>query len=292
MELIKHFRRDVTATDIFLLAVLRDENILIEYFIKYYKKKGITNFILIDNGSVDGSFEYLKKLDENILLFSTHEFYKNAEYGAKWINTLLQKYCKNHWCLVVDIDELLYIDNINTLINEMKSSGSTLCNMFLLDMYSKKLTNYKRGEDFIKHCNYFDKFSNYYNYNSNKTIKSSISGGVRNRVLNMNPCLNKRSFFYNNFESIKLSCGYHWINNNTKFIKIHTRVQYLLHFKFIKPNFHEFIKNRIANNQDWDNSSEYKILKNLNFSELYDKKFSVELKNKSQLDNIFNKIVF
>ena len=220
MKLIKHFKRPVVETDIFILAVLRDENILIKYFIKYYKKKGITNFILIDNGSVDGCFEYLKNLDENILLFSTNKSYKNADYGVKWINFLLQKYCKNHWCLVVDIDELLYIDNINTLINEMKSNGSTLCNMFLLDMYSKKIPNYKRGEDFIKHCNYFDKLSNNYSYSSNKTINSQIKGGVRKRVLDLDCCLNKRSFFYNNFESIKLSCGYHWIkNNNTKFIK-------------------------------------------------------------------------
>jgi len=93
---------------------------LIEYFIKYYKKIGITHFIFLDNGSKDGCFEYLKELDENILLYSTNKSYKNASYGTDGINLLLEKYCKNHWCLLLDIDELIYVYNINTLIENMK----------------------------------------------------------------------------------------------------------------------------------------------------------------------------
>jgi hypothetical protein len=289
MELIRKFKKNVDINSIFLLAVLRDENILIEYFIKYYKKIGITNFIFVDNGSVDGSFEYLKNLDENIMLFSTNKSYKDADYGVKWINTLLQLYCKNHWCLVVDIDELLYINNINSLIDEMKCNNANVCDMFLLDMYSKTVTNYKRGEDFIMHCNYFDKFSNYY-INNNK----NLFGGVRNRLLNMQCCITKRSFFYN-FGTIKLGPGYHNINiieNNSKMIKKYKRKEYLLHFKFIKPDYHLFIEKRIKNNEDWNNSSEYKMLKKVNLSQIYDKEFSVELTNKSQLDKIFKDIVY
>tara|TARA_B100000963_G_scaffold346131_1_gene351007 strand:- start:238 stop:480 length:243 start_codon:yes stop_codon:yes gene_type:complete len=75
-------------------------------------------------------------------------------------------------------------------------------------------------------------------------------------------------------------------------IKIHSRHEYLLHFKFIKPNFEEFINNRIKNNQDWDNSSEYKMYRKLNIYNLFHKDYSIKLENKSQLDNIFKKIVF
>ena len=172
----------------------------------------------------------------------------------------------------------------------MKSSGSNFCNTFLLDMYSNdKNIKYERGEDFLKHSNYFDKFSSYYDFDGVFLGVPAISGGVRNRLCDLKCCLIKRSFFYNNFD-LKLSAGYHWVKNtNNNNIKMHPIIEYLLHFKFIKPDFTEFIKKRIVNNQDWNNSSEYKNLEKINLSEIYDIKFSVELKNKAQLNNIFNK---
>ena len=163
---------------IFLLAVLRDEYILIEHFIRYYKEIGITHFILIDNGSEDGSLEYLQNLNVNIMLFHTSDSYKDANYGTNWINNLLQKYCKNNWCLVVDIDELVYLNNLNSLICEMKSNNSNLCKFLLLDMYSKRNKNYQKGEKFLKHSHYFDDYSKYYNAHYINGI-FTIYGGVR-----------------------------------------------------------------------------------------------------------------
>lgn len=294
MLLVKNFKKNIEDDSICLISVLRDENVLIEYFIKYYKKIGITHFIFIDNGSKDGTFEYLKELDENILLYSTYDDYKQAGYGVDWVNDILNKKCKNNWCLVVDIDELIYSDNLNKLIHEMKSEGSTLCCFLLLDMYSRTEKKYKRGESFLDHSNYFDKLSNYYNlpHNYKRGITNYIHGGTRGRILNLNCCLNKVSFFYNNFSNTKLYYGYHCLISDMVNIKIHSRHEYLLHFKFIKPNFKEFINIRIKNNQDWDNSSEYKMYRKLNIYNLFHKDYSIKLENKSQLDNIFKKIVF
>ena len=161
---------DIEENSIFLLAVVRDENILLEYFIKKKKKIGITHFIIIDNGSKDGSFEYLRNLDENIILLQTFDHYKE-HFGTNWINYALKKYCLNKWCLVVDIDELIYLDDINTLINKMISNNSKACCFLLLDMYSKLCENYKKGKEFGNHSKYFDKFSNYYKYNKeDKTV--------------------------------------------------------------------------------------------------------------------------
>ena len=75
--------------------------------------------------------------------------------------------------------------------------------------------------------------------------------------------------------------------NNNKLIK-YSKLQYNLHFKFIKPNFHEFINQRILNNEDCDNSREYKIYKEIDVSNIYDENFSIKLKSKDQLDKIFS----
>ena len=289
---------DLEENSIFLLAVVRDENILLEYFIEYYKKIGITHFIIIDNGSKDGSFEYLRNLDENIILLQTFDHYKE-HFGTNWINYALKKYCLNKWCLVVDIDELIYLDDINTLINKMISNNSKACCFLLLDMYSNLCENYKKGKEFGNHSKYFDKFSNYYNYNKeDKTVNGRwkthfflnrpICGGVRNRLIGVNCWIIKRSLFYNDPQTY-VGWGYHTI---TGVSRVHPRLEYLLHYKFIKPNFKEFIQKRINNNQDWNNSSEYKQYIDINPKYIYDKNLSIKLKNKKQLDEIFSEIIF
>ena len=49
---------------------------------------------------------------------------------------LLDKYCKDKWCIVVDIDELLYIreNTIHDLIDKMEKQKCNLSYQLLLDM--------------------------------------------------------------------------------------------------------------------------------------------------------------
>ena len=114
-----------------------------------------------------------------------------------------------------------------------------------------------------------------------------IDGGIRNRLVGVGCCIIKRSLFYNESQTY-VGWGYHSITN---VFRVHTRLEYLLHYKFIKPNFKEFIQKRISNNQDWDNSSEYKQYLDINPEFIYNKNFSVKLKNKKQLDEIFSEII-
>lgn len=305
MNLIRSFREEIDKNSIILLGVFRDEDILLEYFIKYYKKIGITHFIMIDNGSQDGSFEYLLNIDANIMLFQTFDSYSDSHFGTDWINHLLKKYCKNHWCLVVDIDELVYIDNINKLISNMKNENCHLCRFLLLDMYSKNNNKYKRGDDFLSHSNYFDKYNDTYLKYSRPYPRGTpqatarcgsrweIYGGVRKRICNIRCCLMKNSLFFYNFFPIKLGNGYHCLIENQKelIIKEYSKLEFLLHFKFIKPNFNKFIETRIKNNQDWNNSSEYKAYENLNLNDIFDPKFSIKIKNKKKLNKQFKNII-
>ena len=109
---IKHkdFNNEIQDDSFILLCVLRDEYILLEYFINYYEKLGVTHFIFIDNDSSDGSFEYLlDKKDTNMMLFKNTGSFKSSNFGSMWVEELLLLYCKDKWCLTIDIDELLYI---------------------------------------------------------------------------------------------------------------------------------------------------------------------------------------
>ena len=262
-----------------LLSVLRDELLLLPYFIDYYKLLGVDNFIFIDNNSTDGSLKYLiQRNDVNITLYHTTHSYKEALFGTKWINMLLDKYCKDSWCIVVDIDELLFIreHTIKDLVNKMEKQQCNLSYQLLLDMYPKSinLKDYKTGTDFLQHSNYYDGYSNEYNmpeYSYNDTFL--IKGGIRKRVFGTENTITKTSLFkYTFYNNLELDVGYHllkcrfcgelWRNKQDRHylsenIKIYPVLNILLHFKFIKPNLMDFFTKRLKNNQDWDNSSEY-----------------------------------
>ena len=56
-----------------IISVLKDEIIRLPYFLKYYKNIGIKHFIMIDNDSKDGSFQFLQNAikDYNITLYQS-----------------------------------------------------------------------------------------------------------------------------------------------------------------------------------------------------------------------------
>ena len=288
-----------------LLSVLRDELLLLPYFIDYYKQLGVDNFIFIDNNSNDGSLQYLfQRRDVNITLYHTTHSYKEALYGTKWINMLLDKYCKDKWCIVVDIDELLYSreNNIHHLIDKMEKQNCNLSYQLLLDMYPKStnINDYQTGTNFIQHSNYYDKYSPEYNipeYPPNNTFL--IKGGIRKRLFGTDNTITKTSLFkYTFYNNLELDVGYHllkcrfcgelWKNDPDRHyllenIKIYPEMNILLHFKFIKPNLIDFFTKRIHNNQDWDNSSEYQnYLDNFKTS-FYNEKYSIKYLDKTKL---------
>ena len=91
---------------ILCFATMRNEMSRLPYFLKYYRSLGIGHFLFIDNGSDDGSIEYLKR-QPDVSVWYTEKSYRAARFGADWLNWLLRKYGSHHWTLTVDLDELL-----------------------------------------------------------------------------------------------------------------------------------------------------------------------------------------
>ncbi len=284
---------------IYLLCVFRDEEMLFDYFIKYYKLLGVTHFIMVDNLSEDKSVCYLKSLGNiNITIYRAEGSYKEANFGTKWINELLKQYCKNQYCFVVDIDELFYLDtdefkNIYDLIADMKLNDNNVIQTLLLDMYPKKINNnYKKGDSFLEHNHFFDQYN--IEYYKNKTC---LVGGVRNRIFNKEVCIRKFSFFKYDFYSVGMASGYHNLQvngenaNNSDKVSIYKKIIPLLHFKFIKPNLKELFERRVALNEDWDNSTDYKSyvasLSGNSSIEIFDKKYSIKFERNNGMRSFF-----
>jgi len=236
---------------------------MLEYFLKYYSAIGITHFICIDNNSSDGSLEYLQDAKENILLFHTTEEFKDNK--MKWTTYVLDTYCKDRWCAIIDADELIYVENLRVLIQQLDEEKANMCVLYLLDMYPRYTDRiYRKGESFLTHSNYYDKetsTNNWWGYS------------LRKRVMNINVCVRKHAFFKYIFSGCySLTTGCHQINTivDTKCIKKSKQTRILLHFKFIRPNLQELFEQRAKEEQYWNNSIEYKAYCKRNNYEFYD----------------------
>lgn len=274
MKLVYSQKVDIdTSRPIFLLCVFRDEGLLLEYFIKYYRSLGVTHFIMVDNLSEDSGSEYLKSLkDINLWLYRTEDSYRDADFGTRWVNLLLKKHCLGQYCFTVDVDELFIFDtrkyiSLQQLTNAMELAGANVIATTLLDMYPKETNDdYFAGKDFLEHSPYFDRFNSSF-YQERGQIYGKFPykhGGVRKRVLDTTVCIHKFPFFKYDFISLGVAPGYHFFQEKgsvlkqSKKIKLFDESCILMHFKFIKPGFKLFVERRININEDWGESKEYK----------------------------------
>jgi len=104
MQTIVDRTDQVKPGDILVFTTLWNEAVRLPFFLEYYRKLGVNHFFMVENGSDDGSREYLEQ-QPDVSLWSTEASYKRARFGVDWLNWLQHKYAHNHWSLVVDVDE-------------------------------------------------------------------------------------------------------------------------------------------------------------------------------------------
>lgn len=174
--------------DVLLFATVFNEAIRLPYFLEYYRNLGVSHFLIVDNGSSDGSVEWLQN-QSDVSIWQTEASYKRSRFGVDWITALQSKYGVGHWCLVVDVDEFLvypYCDTrpLPALTDWLDASGVRAFGTLLLDMYPKgKVVDavYSAGQNPIEICEWFD--AGNYTYEQNHLFGNLwIQGGVRSRV--------------------------------------------------------------------------------------------------------------
>lgn len=184
-----HLRTDtIHPSDILLVCTLRDERVRLPWFLGYYRRLGIDHFLFVDNGSEDGSREYLAR-QPDCSVWTTRASYKIARFGQDWVNYLGRRYACGHWMLCVDVDEFLvypFCDTrpIRALTDwldgaEIKSFGA-----LMLDMYPKgriAAQPYVEGQDPLEIAAWFD--AGNYTITRNWFYNNIwIQGGPRARV--------------------------------------------------------------------------------------------------------------
>jgi hypothetical protein len=131
----------IRPNDVLCFVTLRNERIRLPYFLRYYRDRGVSHFIFVDNDSTDGTREYLAGQGD-CSVWTTPASYKRSRFGMDWLNALLREYGHGHWCVVVDPDEFLVYPFCDTrpipaLTDWLESSSIKSFGAMLLDMYPK-----------------------------------------------------------------------------------------------------------------------------------------------------------
>lgn len=124
-----------------VFCTLRNERPRLPYFLKYYRDLGAARFLIVDNGSDDGSREYLAA-QPDVALWTTTASYRDASFGMDWMNALLTRHAHGRWALTVDVDEFLVYPHCDTrplraLTDWLSDAGIRTFGALLLDLYPR-----------------------------------------------------------------------------------------------------------------------------------------------------------
>jgi len=198
--------RDRTASiargDILAFVVLRNEATRLPFFLSHYRRLGVDHFLVIDNGSDDGSFEQL--VDQpDVSLWRTEARYRAARFGVDWLTWLQIRHAHRHWTLTVDVDEILIYPfwesrDLKALTARLDATGRRAMGALMLDMYPQgplAATRYTPGDDPFATLGWFDDGP----WRVQRQVPAGnlwVRGGVRERVFfaaapDRSPTLNK-----------------------------------------------------------------------------------------------------
>lgn len=282
---------NLTPDDVLCCLVARNERARLPFFLQYYRQKGVTQFLVVDNASTDETLSFLQR-QSDVRVWQTVSSYNEANHGTVWLELLLRRYCKGHWCIIADADEILYYPDCETVrlaefCQRLDVKRKRAMKAIMLDMYADKSiknTNYEPGQDFLEVCPFFDR-RYYHRLLQRPDVGGNpiYVGGMRERVFGQggNYFLSKISLLKYDVDCV---LDPHWTNLTET--DIATERGCLLHFKYFS-SFSAYVEQEIARGEHYDHAFQYKIyaegLAEDQDLTLFDKDQSVEFLGSRQL---------
>lgn len=174
---------------ILCVMVVRNEAVRLPHFLDHHRKLGVDHFLIVDNGSADGTLALL--LDQaDVSLWTTPAGYRKSRFGLDWQNWLLLRHGHGRWCLTLDADELLIYPYWQTrplpaLTRWLDEHGAESFGTLMLDLYPDgplSAGECQAGENPLEILRWFDS-GNYEMQVQPRLRNLWIQGGPRARAL-------------------------------------------------------------------------------------------------------------
>jgi len=245
-----------------VLCVVKNEQARLPDFLRHYREAGVERFCFIDNGSTDGTRQYLLAQPDADVFEQLGHFSWIEKQG--WINHAIRQYGTNRWFIYADADEHIVFDDMamhsfSNLTRMMHALGIDRVRGFLIDMYADgRLTRsaYTAPGRLAEAYPFFD--SNTYIEERKEDI-ISVRGGPRARVFGgvdslFRPEMTKYPLFLSHGESVMANPHHHWPYERNL---VSERYLGILHYKFL-PDLLERIAWAVESKRYWENSLEYR----------------------------------
>jgi hypothetical protein len=264
---------------VMVLSIIKDDMLRLPWFLEYYRNLGVRKFLFIDNGSRDGTPEFLLKQDDVMLFHGNEENFTSSRCGREWINSLVLKYALHKWVLVVDVDELIcwpyyQREGLSGLTKRAERLGLKKVFTPMIDAYSEKATSemdeYIPGDPFGEACRWIDPvdmIKAIWLKDTRLVIYSGPRARFHTHPNTQPPIMTKQTLYYVEKDGYKHR-GPHFDTT----LAPSPLVAPLLHYKFL-PDFSAKLDNLLKKGDSWVAAQEYKNYKNNNLENI---KFKTE----------------
>ena len=188
LTLLQDNRPAIAPDTILCFATLRNEAQRLPFFLDHYRRLGVGQFCVVDNGSDDGSTDLLRQ-QPDVTLWHTTASYRASRFGMDWLNWLMRRHAHGRWAVVADADEILVYPDWDSrplpdLTRWLDGQGRRAMGALMLDMYprgSPDAQSYTPGQDPFEVLNWFDAYG-YWVRRQPKLDNLWLQGGARARV--------------------------------------------------------------------------------------------------------------
>lgn len=168
-------------------ATIRDEMLRLPEFLRHYRELGVDHFLLVVHDSTDGTQDLLGQ-QPDVSLWCSKGSYRTTRFGMDWLGWLLARYGHGHWCLTVDIDELLIYPHwphqgLHDLTARLDETGQHAMGALMLDLYPKGPIGQPAtpGDSVLSGLEWFDA-GPYRMTVQQPKLNRWVQGGARDRV--------------------------------------------------------------------------------------------------------------
>ena len=261
----------------------------IKMLVKHYRKLGVERFAFMDNGSDDGTFEWLLE-QPDIDVYRCFEPYQTLVKEG-WINRIVSHYGFDRWYILTDSDELIVYTGmeehpLEDVLLYAKRNNIRRMQGLTIDMYAAG-SPFGNTEDIRGEYKWMDADT----YFAEKTLVGKqeyncLLGGPRHRLMNSYINLSKYPLVYFAKGTISDSAHFQYPHN---LLPKSPCCLGILHFKFIDKDLDEY-KKRAQGKSGFSSGGriykEYMDYVEANGEASFMYEGSVEYKNSHVLENI------